>query len=116
MKKRVKRVVIVSVLPGEPTDGSGRVCTHLFVRDEKGLFVEGHVLRPAKDKNGNLIRGKLTASPARGRLACDPKRCFYPTTRNGVTTVTHRSDDPRAVNCPKCLASEGYAAITKNSK
>lgn len=101
------RIISVKVLPGEPLDGTGRVCIHLFVPDEKGPFVEPHALHP-KMENGKAVKGKLTAKPTRGRLACDPRRLVAPVTRGKVTTITHRSDDPRAVSCPKCIASVDY--------
>lgn len=99
-----RRVVNVSVLHGEPTDGSGRVCIHLFVQDERGLFTEPNALHMGADR-------KLVGKPTRGRLACDPKRVLRPVARGGVTTVTPRTDDPRAVTCPKCEKSPEYVKI-----
>ena len=104
-----RRVLNVSVCPGEPTDGSGRACIHLFVRDAHGPFVEPHVLRQAVDDDGLPVKGQLMAGPARGRLACSPTRTVSPTTRGNVTMVTLRTDDARAVTCPKCMASGLYA-------
>lgn len=101
-KKRPERVVNVNVLPGEPLDGSGKVSIHLFVPDERGPFVEPHVLHLGEDR-------KVVAKATRGRLACDPKRLVAPVTKQGVTTVTPRTDDPRAVTCAKCLASKDCA-------
>lgn len=98
----MKRVINLRCLPGEPLDGSGRVCIHLFVQDERGPFTEPHAL--------HLVNKQMEAKPTRGRLACDPKRLVAPTTKNGVTTVTPRTDDPRAVTCPKCKVSTDYAA------
>jgi hypothetical protein len=106
-----RRVVNLSVLRGEPTDGSGRVCVHLFVVDEAGPFIEPHVLHPVIGEDGQPIKQQLSAKPTRGRLACDKKRKVAPVVRAGVTTVTLRSDDPRAVSCPRCKASPEYAAI-----
>lgn len=109
----MKHQVNVRVLPGEPTDGTGRVCIHLFVHDERGPFVEPHVLHPVF-KNGVLVKQQVMAVPTRGRLACDPKRTVAPVTRGGVTTVTPRTDDPRAATCPRCLASKEYAEMMKH--
>lgn len=92
----------MKVLPGEPVDGSGRVCIHLFVRDERGSITEPHVLSINESK-------QLVSGPTRGRLACDPKKTVESVTRAGVTTVTMRTDDARAVTCPKCVASKDYA-------
>jgi hypothetical protein len=118
MTKR-KPIIHLKVLPGEPLDGSGRVYIHLFVRDEQGIITEPHVIRPVSQEEMEAGRN-IEVGPARGRLACDPKRTVSPKTHNGVTTITPRSDDPRAVNCPKCMASVDYksmmARIQPNSK
>ena len=105
-----RRAVNVRVLPGEPLDGTGRVCIHLFVPDESGPFVEPHVLHPVF-KDGQPVKQQVQAKPTRGRLACDPKRTVAPITRGNVTTITQRTDDPRAVTCPRCMASREYAAM-----
>lgn len=97
---KTKRIINVSVLPGEPLDGSGKVCVHLFVQDECGPFVEPMVL--------HIVDNQLVSKPTRGRLACDPKRTVAPVMRGGVTYITMRSDDPRGVTCHKCLASKEY--------
>jgi hypothetical protein len=101
------RIVSISVLPGEPTDGSGRVCIHLFVPRADGPFVEPHALHPVF-QDGVQVKQQVVALPTRGRLACDPRRQVAPVTRRGVTAVTARTDDPRAVTCPRCLASVLY--------
>ena len=98
------RAINLRVLPGEPLDGSGRICIHLFVQDERGSFIEPHALHPVFE---NGVQ-KVQAKPTRGRLACDPKRDPAPVTRGGVITVTPRTDDPRAVTCPRCMASDEY--------
>ena len=103
-----QRAIGLKVLSGEPTDGGGRVCIHLFIQDERGPFVEPHALRPALDEHGMPIKQRLVSGPARGRLACDPKRSPAPVTRKGVIDVTPRTDDPRAVTCLKCEASKEY--------
>lgn len=96
----------VNVLPGEPLDGSGKVCIHLSIEDELGPFVEPHRLY--------VLDGKLTSRKARCRLACDKKRKVAPVVRAGVTTITPRTDDPRAVTCPKCCASPEYATMMES--
>ena len=111
-KKRRNQIIDLKVVPGEPLDGSGRVCIHLFVKDDRGPFVEPHVLCPKKD-GVSIARGDIEAKPARGRLACDPKRTVAPVTRGSIVTVTPRTDDPRAVTCPKCLASPECAELLK---
>ena len=102
-----KRVIGVKVIYGEPTDGSGRVCIHLFVQGEDGPFVEPHALHPVVE-NGEVVKQKFAARPTRGRLACDPKRTVAPVTRGSVTTITSRTDDPRAATCPRCIESVYY--------
>jgi hypothetical protein len=102
-----KRIVNMKVLPGEPLDGAGRVCIHFLVQDTAGPFVEPHVLHPVVE-GGTVVKRKLQAKPTRCRLACDAKRLVAPVTRNGVTTETSRTDDPRAVTCPKCITTEEY--------
>lgn len=101
----------VNVVPGELTNGTGRVCIHLFVRDVRGPIMEPHVLHPALDEQGAPIKRQLVALPTRGRLACDPRRTVAPVNRSNVTTVTPRTDDPRAVTCPRCQASAEYKAL-----
>lgn len=104
-----RRIVSVSVVPGQPTDGSGRVCIHLLVRDERGPIVEPHALHPKVDELGNVVKAELVARPTRMRLACDGRRRVAPVTRGKVTTVTHRTEEPTAVTCPKCKATTEYA-------
>lgn len=98
------------VLPGEPRDGTGRVCIHLFVQDERGAFAEPHALHPVV-VDGEQVKQKVEARSTLGRLACDPKRKVAPVVRGKVTTVTMRSDDPRAVTCGKCKDSPDYKAM-----
>ena len=111
-KTRKKVIVNVKVLPGEPIDGTGRVCIHLFVQDECGSFVEPHGLLPVftQDEDGNSIQVKqiVRAGPVRGRLVCDRRRDPAPVTRGGVTTITPHTDDPYAVTCPTCMKSSEY--------
>lgn len=111
-----RRIVNLSVLPGEPTDGSGRVCVHLVIPDDAGPFVEPFMLQPRLDESGQPIKGQAEARPTRCRLACDPKRTVAPVTHRGVTTVTMRTGDPRAVTCPKCIESETYRLIMEAYK
>lgn len=107
-----KRIVGMKVLPGEPVNGSGKVCIHLFVVDKNGPFVEPHVLQLDKVAADEGNR-KMVAGPARGRLACDPKKLVAIVERKGVTNVTMRTDDPRAATCPACIASPDYTRIMK---
>jgi len=99
----MRRFICLKVLSGERLDGTGRVCIHLFVQDEGGSFTEPHVLHP----DGK----RVSAKPTRGRLACDSSRNVAPVTHGSTTTITMRTDDPQAVTCLKCLASEDYASL-----
>jgi hypothetical protein len=110
-----KHVISVNVLPGEPTDGTGRVCVHLFVQDSTGPFVEPHALHPVFGDDGVQVKQQVAVGPARGRLACDPKRSAVPVTRGNTTTVTPRSDDWQAVTCLKCKASKDYKLMANCS-
>lgn len=101
--------VSVKVLPGQPLDGSGKVCIHLFVPDERGPFTEPSVVQMVDSDDGRHLVHMAT----RGRIACDWKRTVALTTVKGVTSVTLRTDDPRAVTCPKCVATAEYAAMMK---
>lgn len=116
-KGKKRRVVNVRVLPGQPTDGSGQVCIHFVLQDERGPFTEPHVLHPVYDEQGNLVKQQLQAKPTRCRLACDSKRKVAPIEdrKSHVTTITPRTDDPRAVTCPKCKATSYYTeAMQRN--
>lgn len=110
-----RRKVRIRVLPGQPTDGTGTVCIHLFVPDPAGPFVERHVLRPRDTGDRPPTKGDLQVVAVRGRLACDPRRTVDPVTRNGVTEVTMRTDAQEAVTCPKCRRSKFYTLADKES-
>lgn len=104
-----KRIINVKVLPGESTDGTGRVCIHLLVPDERGPFMSPHMLylEQVQVEGGKLVK-RLMTKPTRCRLACDPRRTVRPAARGGVVTVTMRTDDPRGATCPKCRATDAY--------
>lgn len=110
-RSKSKRVINVSILPGEKTDGSGRVCIHLFVRDENGPLTEPHVLHQVDgDGDGeNTGRKEMIARPTRGKLACGviPSQ----TQSSGIIKLVHRTDDPRAATCPRCMATDDYKTI-----
>lgn len=94
----------MTVLPGEKTDGTGKICIHLFLKDENGSFIEPHALHPQLDNDGNIIKQKLVAKPTRGRIACDRnKKPSTKPNKDGSHTLLMRTDDANAVTCPKCL-------------
>lgn len=75
-------------------DGSGRVCIHMFVRDEAGPCVN-----PSSKQGQGAI----------GYIACNKQQnSVTPQMRNGETLVCTFSDDARAVTCPGCVASDEY--------
>ncbi len=74
--KKPKQILDIKVLSGEPTDGSGKVCIHLFVRDAKGSFTEP----------GYLFRSMQIADTTRGRIVCNRKLIPKPPYK-GVTTI-----------------------------
>lgn len=115
-KTKPKRVLNFSVLPDQPTDGSGKLCIHLFIKDDKGSFVEPHVLHQVLDSEGNPVKGQLEAKPTRGRLACSRKLVPNVTPRNSIVTITMRSDDPRATTCPKCLTTNEHKTLIAQTK
>jgi hypothetical protein len=98
-------------LRGQPTDGSGKVCIHLFVRDDSGPITTPHAILPVYDDKGEQVRQAGRFGSARGRLACDPKRLVAPVAVGGHVVVTMRTDDPEAATCPVCLASRDYKAM-----
>lgn len=109
-------IIETKLLPGEPLDGSGKVCIHLFVQDPDGLVVEPHAVLPVFE-NGAQVKQKTSCGPAHGRIACNPKIMnVQPVIRGNVTTLFHRTDDPRAVSCPKCKASKDYEAMIAKMK
>jgi hypothetical protein len=103
----------MSVLHGEPTDGSGRVCIHLVIPDQDGPFVEPHVLYPAVDESGQVVKQRVVAKRSKCRLACDHKKTAVPSTKGNVTTVVFRTTEPAAVTCPRCVESEEYKKLTQ---
>lgn len=88
------KIIGLKVLPGEPTNGSGKICIHLFV---------------VTKENG----GKGIFRAVSGHLACSPKKSSEVTERKGVTNVTMHTDDPRAATCPACIKSSDYTRIMK---
>lgn len=111
--RKHRRIVDVRVLPGQPTDGSGRVCIHLFVPDGTGPIVERSVTQLVSVPQGEGGGRRLSVGSTRGHIACDHKRSVAPVERGGVVRVTMRTIEPGAVTCPACAASRDYARIMK---
>lgn len=103
--------VCIRVLPGEPIDGSGRVCIHLFVQDARGRIVEPCVLHPVIGEDGQQVKQKLQSKPTRGRLACDLNKLVAPVVKDGVTHITMRTGAVEAVTCLKCKQSKEYVSM-----
>lgn len=114
MAKHPKRRINLSVLPGDMEAikrGAGRNCIHLFVEDDRGPYSEPHVLYPLLDAQGEPVKGQYEARATRGRIACDRRKIALPRQRAGtsVVDVTLRTNEARAVTCPKCQATPEYA-------
>jgi hypothetical protein len=93
--------VVLTVLPGEPTDGTGRVRIHHFVRDGAGP-----VRLPARVEP--TPAGPLRLGGGVGKIACRPALADVDRVAGGVARPVLFSDDPRAVTCPECRATEDY--------
>lgn len=103
-----KRIIGLQVLPGQPTNSTGRLCIHLFVRDTNGSFTENSVLHVDTNVGNSTSKRKLIAKPTKGRIAC--QRTLTPkNTKNGSMLL--RSDDPRAVTCPRCVKSPDFQML-----
>lgn len=111
--KKRRRIVDIKMLPGQPTDGSGKVCIHLFVPDGTGPIVERSVTQLVSAPQGEGGGRRLSVGSAKGHIACDRKRLVAPRERGGVVSVTMRTIEPGAVTCPACIASKDYARIMK---
>ncbi len=101
------RSIDVKVLPGEPTDGSGHVRIHWFVRSENGAAVT-----PAGTVKSSI--GPLKAGGVRGYLACQKGRADIGSrVVGGMIAMTLHTDEVRAATCPECLATaEAKAMLT----
>ena len=106
MLKSKKRILEIKLLPGEPTDGTGRVVIHWFMRDPNSAFAEHCMMKQVKKDGSEEVQKEL--GTVHGRLACDPKLNIVPQVKNGVTYLVSRTDDVRAVTCPKCIAVDAY--------
>lgn len=97
------RVVNVKLLP----DGSGRIRVHYFA------WGPGPVETPTAVAMAGItpvrLGGSVDGQHRRGFIACQPGRAgILPDSRgDGVHLVPH-SDDPRAANCPECMATEAF--------
>lgn len=115
-----KRVLNISVVPGQKKElvesGGAQLCIHLVVQHTNGPFHEPCILQIDKVAQA-LGKQALFSGPRACRLACDHKRQVAAKRKivgdSEVVTVTLRTDDPRAVTCPNCKASEDYAKRLK---
>ena len=105
------RRINIPVLQGQPLDGSGAVLIHLLIRSDKSLFTTPHALHPVIGEDGQTIKQQLQVGQARVQLACNPSRNPAGYIHKGIITAVPRTDDPRAVTCPKCCVSEHYQQI-----
>jgi hypothetical protein len=105
----VSRVVEVRALP------DGRYRVHYFVFDPEGPCEVPNGM--VKTKQGASVRvGGSIPTPegdivTRGYIACEPERkSVLPDGRRGTIRLCIKSDDPRAVTCDLCMATEQYRA------
>jgi hypothetical protein len=89
----MKRIINLKGL----NDGTGRVCVHWFVEGSGPIHLTGHPQLRAVTKQGTNIVGHIACNPDQNSL--------NPVVRNGETLICSRSEDPRAVTCPKCKES-----------
>lgn len=93
------RTVRLRLLPPDE-NGLRKVRIHWFVRDENG---------PVHTGSGvvQTSRGPKSIDGAVGYIACKPQEKDVTTkVVEGVYLADPHSDDPRAVTCPECLATE----------
>jgi hypothetical protein len=96
------RVVEMRVLPG------GKVRIHWFER-----ALDGPATTPSGMTTG--AEGRLQVGPVRGRIACMPTQAnVAPQTKGGVIRLVCHSDEPRAVTCPECMATENFKTALAN--
>lgn len=108
----VRPAVNMRLLP----DGTGRVRICWLVWDEKGpvTMPTGQVMTPQGPVPvGGSLPAPGQAPLTRARIACDPLlSSVLPHSAvvrgQNVTRLVMHSDDPRAVTCPECAATEEY--------
>lgn len=79
-----------------------RVCVHWFevTRDGPAATPLGVVQSPL---------GPLAVGGVRGRIACRPAvSTVTPQAVNGAVQLLCRSEEPRAVTCPECMATPQF--------
>lgn len=92
--------VVVRLLP----DGSGRVCLHWIYEDKDGPI-------ETVDSVVQTSAGPKLLGARRWRMACCPQLTNIDPKREGVRIIPwQRSDDPRAVTCPRCMATDEFKA------
>lgn len=104
----MKRKVLVRVLPGTKTP---RI--HWFRRHP-----DGPIRTAARVEQ--VGTGRLVLGGAVGSIACSPAiTSVAPALKNGIIHVIDHTDDPRAANCPECMATLEFgaaiAAMTEES-
>ncbi len=92
------RAVTVRVLKDPATGAFRKVRIHYFHRTP-----DGHITTPGKKVHGVRLGG------AKGYIACNKAIASVAAqTKGGVINLVVHSDDPRAVTCPECLASDDH--------
>jgi hypothetical protein len=102
----MSRVVVVRVLPKDE-NGIQR-CRQCFLVKSPTGAITSPTGRLAKPKNGEKHYPFLVPG-YQAYIACQPKRAnVNPMNRNSETHVTLRTDDPRVVTCPECMATQEW--------
>jgi hypothetical protein len=102
----MNRVVVLRTLPPDEY-GNRRVRICYFVKDDAGP-VKIPDARLAKPKDGGK-HYPFKVPGCAGYIACQPKRAnVMPVQKGGETYLCTRSDDPRAVTCPDCEATDEF--------
>lgn len=101
----MSRIVVLRTLPPDE-NGNRRVRICYFVKDEKGPIKIPNARLP-KPKEGKHMPFRVPGCA--GYIACQPKRSSTnPIQKGGETHLCTRSDDPRAVTCPECMATDEF--------
>ena len=106
----MSQVVVIRMLkPDEHGVSRARQC--YFVRDAQGP-VKYKECELQADKKGKKIPFRMPGTA--GYVACQPKRASLdPMRRDGEQHVCIRTDDPRVVTCPDCIATSEYKEAMK---
>ena len=94
------RTVVIKMLK----DGSGRACVHWFRVDPKGPIT-------TPSKTVPTMMGPMKFGGVQGYIACNPaQNTVTPQQVGNDIYQCCRSEEPRAVTCPDCMATPEFKA------